>query len=127
MEFMSAEHVAAMNALLQDHEDVRKECAELPRTYALGYRLSGGPSGTVHWTLRFDDTVIFALGEHPSPDLTIVGDWRRMIRSAAAARARQQVDPGVVLEGDTSVMTVIESAWVRARAVATLDVEFPEV
>jgi hypothetical protein len=125
---MSKEHVAAMNERLREDEGVRAECGKLGRPYAMAYRLSDGPVGeTVHWTMSFDDTVQFSLDEHPSPDISFVGDWSRMVRASAANRKGEQLDPGVRLEGDVSVMETVGPVFAKAQSVATLPVDFPDV
>jgi hypothetical protein len=123
MEFMSQEHVDAMNDLLQASQQVKDICAGLPEERVLAYLLSDGPGGgTVHWTMVFADTVRFSLQQHPSPDVTLVGDWSRTIRAAKASRAGEPADPGVALTGDPTVMTVIGPAFATAQAAATLPV-----
>lgn len=129
MLFMSQEHVDAMNELLERSADVREACAATPTGPAgrvLAYRLTDGPEGsTVRWSITFTDTVRFALEEHPSPDVTFVGDWSRMIRAARASRAGEPLDPGVEVVGDLEVMAAVGPAFAAAQAVATLPVEFP--
>src|SRR5688500_6663174 len=101
MLFMYADHVAAMNAILEDNPAVRAACATLPQPRAMSYRLADGHDGnTVHWTTTFSDTARFSLVEHPSPDIVFVGDWRQMVRASKANRDGETVDPGVTVEGE---------------------------
>ncbi|PKW16227.1 hypothetical protein [Saccharopolyspora spinosa] len=128
MEFMSVEHVAAMNKLLQDAPDVRSACTQLSRARVVSYLLTGGPNGEeVHWTITFGDTVQFSLEEASSPDARFVGDWTQMIRAVSAGRGGAQVDAGVSIDGDGSVLAGINTTLETARAVATVPVEFPSV
>lgn len=128
MEFMSAAHVNAMNTLLADAPTVREECRRLSRPLVFAYRLSDGPTGaTVHWTVSFDDTVRFSLDEHPQPDVVIVGDWADVIAATASGRYGEPREPDVSLEGDPEVLTLTSPALEAARAIATIDVEFPHV
>ncbi|MBP2367501.1 hypothetical protein JOF36_003197 [Pseudonocardia parietis] len=93
--FMSPEHIAAMNALLEDAPAVRAECARLPRPRVVSYALTDGPDGqVVHWTMTFSDTIRFSLEKASAPDVRFVGDWARMIRATSAGRDGTQVDPG---------------------------------
>lgn len=128
MEFMSEQHVASMNALLEDAPEVREACAGLSRPRTMAYRLTSGPTGAdVHWTLSFSDTARFSLQEHPAPDICFVGDWRRMIQASQSARTGEPLDPQLDIEGDAAVLAEIGPVMEIARAVATVPVEFPAV
>jgi hypothetical protein len=128
MQFMSAEHVDAMNALLADAPEVRAACSELTRPYVVAYRLADGPDRqTVHWTVTFDATVRFALSEHPTPDVVMVGDWRDMILASSAGRRGASHEPSVTLEGDPDVLTLTDPALEAARTIATVEVDFPNI
>ena len=127
LEFMSADHVAAMNALLEDAPQVRKACAGLSGDRSMGYRLVGGPDGAdVHWTVTFTDTVRFFLTEQMTPDVLFVGDWRQMIRASKASRDGEQLDPAVSIVGDAAVLAEIGPVMETARSVATLPITFPD-
>jgi hypothetical protein len=124
---MSPEHVAAMNAILEDNESVRAQCSLLEKPLTLGYELLDGPDGeTVYWSMAFTDTVRFGL-EKVDADLLFRGDWTRMIRATHRSRAGEAKDPGVEAVGDLDVMTAVGPAFAAAQAVATLPVQFPEV
>jgi hypothetical protein len=126
MEFMSAEHVDTMNALLADAPTVREACGRLSRPYVIAYRLSDGPGGQdVHWTLTFDETVQFGLTEHPHPDVVIVGDWTDMIAATVSSRTGAPREPNVTYEGDPDALKMTDPALEAARAIATVDVDFP--
>lgn len=128
MEFMSADHVSAMNALLEDAPQVRKACAGLSGDRSMAYRLVDGPDGAeVHWTVTFTDTVRFFLTEHVTPDVLFVGDWRQMIRASKANRNGEQLDPGVSIVGDSAVLAEIGPVLETARSVATVPITFPDV
>jgi hypothetical protein len=128
MEFMSEEHVAAMNALLEDAPQVREACAQLDRPRTMSYRLADGPAGRdVHWAVTFTDTVRFSLDEKAEPDVLLVGSWTQMIRASRANRHGEQIDPGVSIEGDAAVLAEVGPVLEASRAAATLPVQFPDV
>jgi hypothetical protein len=125
--FMSPEHVATMNAILDTDAAVRKACAELEKPLTMGYELSDGPGGeTVYWSMTFTDTVRFGL-EKTDADLLFTGDWANMIRATMSSRQGKPVDPGVVPVGDMGVLQAIGPVFALAQGVATVPVEFPEV
>jgi hypothetical protein len=125
MLFMSAQHVVAMNDILDRSPEVRTACAQLPGPRTVGYRLADGPDGTtVHWSMTFDETVRFALDGREA-DVVFVGDWATMVRSAQAQREGRAVDAAVSVEGDAAVLTEVGAAFAAAAAVAVLPVEFP--
>jgi hypothetical protein len=127
MLFMSSEHVAAMNELLDASADVRIACAALPQPRVMAYALEDGPDGrTVHWAVSFHGTVRFSLDPAPEPDVLLRGDWRRMMRASDANRRGETADPDVSVEGDVGVLEEIGPVLELARSVATLDVEFPQ-
>lgn len=128
MQFMSPQHVAAMNELLDASAEVRAACAALPEPRAMGYELTNGPDGeTVHWTVSFNGTVQFSLDRAERADVGFKGDWAQMIRATRANRDGGAVDPGVTVAGDPAALAEIGPVLERARSVATLPVEFPEV
>jgi hypothetical protein len=125
--FMSPEHVAAMNAILEGDAAVRTACAELEKPFTMGYALSDGPHGeTVYWAMTFTDTVRFSL-EKTDADLLFTGDWARMVRASRDNRSGQATDPGVEAVGDLNVLQTIGPVFALAQAIATIPVEFPEV
>lgn len=128
MEYMSAEHMAAMNELLQSAPEVRAACDQLGESRVMSYLLTNGPDHEdVHWTITFTDTIRFSPEEAAAPDLRFTGDWRQMIRSARAGREGKQIDPGVAIDGDPAICAAILTAFESARGIATLPVEFPTV
>jgi hypothetical protein len=128
MEFMSPEHVEAMNRVLDQDEAIRQACAGLDGPRVLAFRLSDGPGGTdVHWTLTFDRTMRFSLDEHPSPDILMTGDWKRMIQATEAGRRGEALDPGVEIHGDLAVLAQLMEIFELGRRIATFEVSFPEV
>lgn len=125
--FMSQEHVAAMNAILEKDASVRAACAELEKPLTMGYELTDGPDGeTVYWSMTFTDTVRFGL-EKTDADLLFAGDWARMVRASKSHRDGEPTDPGVVPVGDRGVLQATQRVFALAQAVATMPVEFPEV
>ena len=128
MEFMSAEHVATMNAILQDDAAVRAACSGLSRPWVMSYVLADGPGGSyVYWTVTFGETMQFSLDEAPAADVRLVGDWKQVVRSSSGARRGEELDPGVSIEGDTAALAEIGPVLEVGRAVATVPVEFPPV
>lgn len=128
MVFMSSEHVAAMNALLDASTEVRAACSALPQPRVMAYALEDGPDGhTVHWVASFRSTMQFSLDAVDQPDVLLRGDWRQVVRASDANRRGELVDPGVVVEGDAGVLAEVGPVLELARSVATLDVEFPQV
>jgi hypothetical protein len=124
---MSPEHVAVMNALLEDDEAVRAACADLAAPFTLGYELADGPGGeTVHWSMAFTDTVRFGL-EKVDADLLFRGDWARMVRASKGNRDGQPGDPGVEPVGDLEAFQRVAGVFAAAQAAATVPVQFPEV
>jgi hypothetical protein len=128
MEFMSAEHVEAMNTILEASAPVREACAALAAPGVLAYRLSDGPGGaTVHWAVTCSDTVRFSLEAASAPDVLLTGDWARMVRGARANREGETVDPGVSVQGSPERMAELAAILATASAFATLPVDFPDV
>lgn len=128
MEYMSAAHVAAMNAILADSATVKAACAQLDGPRVLSFALTDGPGGeTVHWAISFRETVRFDLAEEPAPDVRIIADWARMIRASQAAREGREEDIGMATEGATEVLAEVNHVFETARAVATIPVDFPPV
>jgi hypothetical protein len=128
MEFMSAEHVKAMNQVLEQSEEVRRACTSLDGPKVLAFRLSDGPGGAdVHWALTYGNTMRFSLDEHPSPDVLITGDWKRMIRAVAAGRRGEAADPGVEIIGDQELFLRLNQILELGRGVATFEVSFPAI
>ena len=124
--FMSAEHVAAMNAVLAADGTVRAACAALAKQVTIAYELSDGPGGTtVYWSIAFAETVRFGL-EPTAADLVLRGDWARMVHAAKANRQGQVEDPAVLPVGDVTVMQAVAPVFALASNVATLPVVFPE-
>ena len=125
---MSQAHCDAMNAATRNSEAVREACASLPRSLSLTYQLSGGPDGEiVHWTVRFDETVTFSLEPSPSADITITGDWARVVRASRAARDGAADDSGSSASGETALLVHTSRALDAARRVAVFEVNFPDV
>ena len=63
--FMSHEHVATMNALLEHDPDVGAAARSFDRAYRVAFRLTDAPGGgDALWEMRFDPAggVRFALG-----------------------------------------------------------------
>lgn len=128
--FMSREHVRIVNRQLANADPVRRACADLDRSYTVGYELHQGPgSAVVHWAIVFDpvDGVRMELAKTEAPDLTYVGDWARVVRASAAGRRGKQLDPGVETRGDVGVLDTVGAAFAAAQEVATVDVRFPDV
>lgn len=128
MLFMSPEHVAAMNELLDTSAEVRAACSAIPQARVIAYALEDGPDGrTVDWTVSFDGTVRFSLDPATNPDVVLRGDWGKLMRTSAANRRGESADPGVTVEGDVSVLADVGPVLDLARSVATLDVDFPQL
>ena len=126
-QFMSAEHVAAMNTLLADSAEVREAGIALGRTYRLAYVLSDGrDGGDEHWLMSLGPAgVRFALEPEPDADITFRADWRAIVDTSKAAREGRDLDPGVTVEGDVTVLATVAPAFAAAQRVATLEVDWP--
>ncbi|GAA3568023.1 hypothetical protein GCM10022222_59910 [Amycolatopsis ultiminotia] len=130
MEFMSQEHIDAMNGLLAGSAEVSAAARELPREYVLAYELTDGPAdgATVHWQLRFaTDGPTFALTPAPDADVLLRGDWREVVTAAARSRRGEEpVEDGLRTDGDIeSFMAAVGELFAVARKVATLETTFP--
>lgn len=130
MEFMSQEHVDAMNALLDGSAEVQAAAGEQARDYVLVYELTDGPDegATVYWELRLGpDGTRFALTPNPAADLRFSGDWHTAVTAIARSRRGEQVDDaGLITAGDAeAVMAAVGRTFAVARGVATLDATFP--
>lgn len=130
MEFMSQQHVEAMNELLADSAQVSAAARKLPREYVLAYELTDGPAdgATVHWQLRFGSGgTTFALTAAPDADVRLRGDWRVALTAMAhTRRSGEPVDDGLVTEGDIeSLMAAVGEQFAVARNVATLETTYP--
>lgn len=130
MDFMSQEHVEAMNELLAGSEQVSAAARKLPREYVLAYELTDGPAdgASVYWQLRFGaGGTTFALTEAPDADVLLRGDWFVALTAMAhSRRGGEPVDDGLVAEGDVeSLMAAVGEQFAVAREVATLETTFP--
>ena len=127
MQFMSPEHVAAMNEILAGDPGVRTLAAALDREYRLLYELRDGPHGsTEYWSLTLGPQgVRFGLAPVNAPDLTLRAGYYPMVASSRAAREGRAAEADIVTDGDPSVMERVGPVFARAQSVATLDVEFP--
>jgi len=128
--FMSAPHVALMNARLEASAVVRQACAELSADATIGYRLRDEDTGAlVSWQMRFSrrDGIRFALGEPDSPsDMTLVTGYWKMLDAVKAQRRNEPADPGIQVEGDAAVFARVGPVFALAQSVATVPVIFPE-
>lgn len=125
MQFMSQEHVDAMNRRLEAAPELEPVLRTLDRDYRMLYRLSD-PAGTVYWGLTVGPGgVAFSLTELTNADVTLVADHREMVRASRLARDGVQADIDVKTEGDASILGRIGPAVEAARGIATLDVEYP--
>jgi hypothetical protein len=126
-QFMSAEHVAAMNVTLADSAEVREASSALERTYTMAYVLSDGREGRdEYWLMSLGpDGVHFALDHKPDASVIFRGDWRTMVEASKAGREGRQVDPGVTVEGDAGVLDAVATVFATAQRVATLEVDWP--
>lgn len=129
LEFMSAEHVAEMNRLLERDEATRRACRELDRPYLMLYELRHRPE-TVYWAISFDPTkgVRFAL-ERPQqpPDLVIRGDYAESIRATAAAKSGSDVQMPWQHDGDVSAIELLAPILEKARLAATVETHMPDI
>lgn len=125
--FMSPEHIAIMNDRLAASVEVREICSDLERPISLAYVLADGPDGqTVHWTVSFDETVSFGL-EPKDADVTLRGDWTRMVRTSRGAREGEDSDPGIVPEGDLALLAKIQELIGAIHPYGAVPVTFPDV
>jgi hypothetical protein len=125
--FMSPEHVAVMNEMLSEDEQVRQACSELDRPVTIAYELADGPDASaVHWSMTFADTVRFGLAPIEA-DILFVGDWARMVRATRAGRDGDALDPGLEVVGDYAGFEAVAPVFAIAKRVATLPVEFPDL
>jgi hypothetical protein len=125
--FMSPEHIAVMNDLLERSDAVRAACLELDEPFTMGYELEDGPDGnTVHWSMAFAETVRFSL-DKVDADLLFRGDWARMVRATRDSREGRPTDPGVEAVGDMAGFQKVAPVFAVAQSVATVPVEFPDV
>lgn len=128
MDFMSPEHVAAMNERLRDADVVRAACRELGRTRVLQFQLADGPDGAdVYWTLTYDHTMRFGLEPHPEPDVVLSGDWTNMIRATVSAHSDEPVPHEIVIQGDAELYPKLMAILELARPLATFDTRLPDV
>jgi hypothetical protein len=130
VEFMSADHVEAMNTLLAGSAEVTAAAKDLPREYVLAYALTDGPDDgeTVHWQMRFSPSgTAFALTPATDADLVLRGDWRTALTAFAASKGGETVaDAGLSAEGDyESFMTAVGAQFAVALKVAAIRTEFP--
>lgn len=130
MEFMSQEHVGAMNELLAASEEVAAAAKELSREYVLAYELTDGPvdGATVYWQLRLSpEGTAFTLTPAPQADLWLRGDWRSALTSMANSRnGDSESDNSLTPEGDfESFMAAVGEQFAVARKVATIPATFP--
>jgi hypothetical protein len=127
-EFMSAEHVAAMNLRLRDDQAVRAACRRIDDgPHVMLYRLRDGSAGEdVLWAVHVDETVRFELADHLHPDVVLTGDWWRMIEAVRAGREGRAVEADLRVEGDLRVVASLMAVLDVARPVATMPTSLPE-
>lgn len=129
MEFMSQQHIDAMNELLAGSDEVKTAGRTLARDYVLAWELSGGPDGgaTVYWQLRFGpEGTAFTLTPADDADLRYVGDWRAALTTMARARDGETVQQPWKVEGDEgAVMAAVGEQFAVSQKVATLPATFP--
>ncbi len=129
MEFMSQEHVDAMNELLAGSEELLAAARELPRDYVLAYELTDGPDdgATVYWQLRLGpDGLVFALVPAPGADVRLRGDWRVALTAFARTKNGAPADDGLTADGDfESFMTAVGPQFALGQKVATIPATFP--
>lgn len=129
MEFMSQQHIDAMNELLAGSDEVKTVDKTLSRDYVLAWELTDGPDdgATVYWQLRFGpEGTAFALTPADDADLRYVGDWRAALTTMARARDGETVDQPWKVEGDEdAVMAAVGEQFAVSEKVATITTTFP--
>lgn len=129
MEFMSPEHVTAMNAVLASSDAVRSAARLLPQTVLVAYELRReSVSELVHWTLELGPQgARFGL-EPPAQEADIVlrGSWGVVVGASREARLGREVDTQLELSGDVEVLAAAQDLFRVVREVATVDVDFPD-
>ncbi|MGO4258863.1 hypothetical protein [Marmoricola sp. RAF53] len=125
-EYMSREHVDAMNELLLDDAAVRAACAQLDRPRAMTFHVLDGPGGEdIFWTMLFDTTLQFLLHEQPEADILVTVSWDDMLDATRAARAGAPGAPRLDVRGSAALFTQLLAIMEVGRAVATLDIRLP--
>ncbi len=126
LSFMSAEHVAEMNRLLDASAAVHEASAALDRLYVLHYDLSDGPRGEqVHWTMTFaSDGVRFGLEAPDRADIVVAASYDDAIEASRASREGREPRTKLQMDGDPAVLQTIAPTFAAAQATATIDVEF---
>jgi hypothetical protein len=129
MEYMSDEHIAAMNTRLAGSQEVRALCSALPRPISLAIELSDGPGGeTVHWTFTVTDAARFSRDPCPAADVSMTGDWTKMMLSSRALTTGQELDPEVDITGDLEALEqLLAIRNASAPSVAGMPVTFPDI
>jgi len=128
MDFMSPEHVSAMNERLRDAEEVRAACRELGEPRVLQFHLANGPDGAdVYWTVEYHHTMQFGLEPHPEPDIVLSGDWTNQIRATVSSRTDEPVPQEISIQGDPELYAKLATIVELARPFATFDTRLPDV
>ncbi|MFI6598620.1 hypothetical protein ACIBHX_20365 [Nonomuraea sp. NPDC050536] len=128
LKFMSAEHVALMNALLAEAREVRAAAAALGGEYVWLYELTGCPDGaTVYWSatigaagLRFD------LDRPDDPaDIVVRADWTELMRSLHAQKSGVRVEVRQEVIGDPDLLERLGEVLALGQGVATVETRLP--
>lgn len=128
MEFMSPEHIAAMNERLRRAEVVRAACRDLGAPRVLQFHLADGPGGAdVYWTVEYRHTMQFSLESHPEPDVVLSGDSTNQIRATISARTDKPVPQNISIQGDPAILEQLKAIIEIARPFATFDTRFPDI
>lgn len=125
--YMSAEHLSAMNGILQQDADSKLECSKLGRDYQLTYELDNDGT-TVWWTIEMNRErgVQFHLAPPiGQADTHYRGKYWAMIDATRRSRAGEAVDLPLEMTGDPGIFAVIGPALAAARKAATLDSDIP--
>lgn len=129
LEFMSAQHVAAMNAQLADAPDVLAAANELRADYVLAYRLDDAPDGVpIYWTMALGPSgVRFSLEPPVHADVLITSDWTRRMLSLHAVRVGNVIECPEQIDGDPELLGRLLAVVALGQRVATMPTRLPEV
>jgi hypothetical protein len=130
MTFMSAEHVAAMNARLAAAADVRAAVAKLEREILWVHKLWDDHAGRyVWWQNRFSpaEGISLALGKpEREPTTLFTGNYWDMVAAVAETVAGRPREAPVKIEsGDPDFMRDVADIHSLAWQAALIDVDYP--
>lgn len=129
--FMSAEHVALINERLAQSAEVAEACSRISRPCDIAYLLQDTRANApVHWSMHFGpDGAWLGLDPIDTPDVTLVGDYWKLIEASKRAREggrRDDPDLDLKVVGDESIFETCGERFGLSQRISGMPVRWPE-